>query len=484
MKLEEPLGPALGCQIPCDGSPVPSSSSPAQNVFSPSGVDVPAVLGPGSRREGERLPPAGASGVVTRLPKGFAQELNRHIMTRAAWSRLLSPWKSYQKRLDRLLPEDEVPVGEEPAQAHPLWVQLCRSCQFYSCFNFRAPVQQHINIKELKALLTAEGRHAEHFPSTRCSIGTDSQVVLGAVVKGRSSSRALNWLLQCHIPTLLVYNCCSGQNYVPSADNPADDPTRDRQLRSPVEPPPAWLQAAFRGDFQPLDDFLADQGVSDAVLARLRSFTESALPPDWLESCRKLRRRLFAQQSGRAVNCSARPEKSRAESALFPEAEAGTPNLLASSSQLWMTVNRRPLSGEAKSLLRALPEEYFVFPPGRTAAQRRALMSHPGCLDLFSGSRGLAKALARHVGCWVLTYDIAFDPKQDLLAKPTQEYIEMLVAAKCFVTLTAFELLPRRSTSSPFPEPTARSTAAVAEHETESCRWNRVLPVAGRPCNK
>ena len=52
--------------------------------------------------------------VSSPLPQKFADELTRHKLTKAAWSRLLSPWKEVQRIHNRLLPEDEVPDGEVP----------------------------------------------------------------------------------------------------------------------------------------------------------------------------------------------------------------------------------------------------------------------------------------------------------------------------------------------------------------------------------
>ena len=49
----------------------------------------------------------------------------------------------------------------------------------------------------------------------------------------------------------------------------ADDPTRDRDCRTPSEPVPQWLQTAFDGDYTGLDAELTNAGLSAAELARL-----------------------------------------------------------------------------------------------------------------------------------------------------------------------------------------------------------------------
>ena len=367
------------------------------------------------------------AGARTVLPDVFAAELNRRSMTKAAWSRLLSPWKSYQRSRDLLLPEDEVPTGEEPAQAHPLWRQLCRSCIFEHSFCFRVKPTRHINLKELQAMLHIEAQHARQSPSSRCSIGTDSQVVLGAVVKGRSASRSLNYMLQRHLPTVLCYNLYPGHQYIPSADNPSDDPTRDRDLRGPSEDIPSWLTAAFVGDFTALDVFLAQHGADESVLARLPSFCDAEIPPDGLESGRALRRKMHsAKRENRA-------ESGGVHTAPPPDREASG----AGSSMLWSETSFGDLSQRASAAIAGLPLEHFCFPREWSLTERRQSLKRQGVLDLFSGSLGLARAIARHLKCWVLVYDIVLDPKQDLLSENVQQFIESLMLLNCFRALTA-----------------------------------------------
>lgn len=145
-------------------------------------------------------------------------------------------------------------------------------------------------------MLAVETLHATVEPASRCAIATDSQVVLGAVVKGRSSSVSMNDMLKSHLPTVLAYNIYPGHQYVPSADNPADDPTRDKDLRSPVHATPDWLVSAFAGDYRALDSFLEENGCDAAVLARLPRHDGGDLEPKFLESSRALRRKNFQQQ--------------------------------------------------------------------------------------------------------------------------------------------------------------------------------------------
>ena len=53
---------------------------------------------------------------------------------------------------------------------------------------------------------------------------------------------------------------------------------------------------------------------------------------------------------------------------------------------------RPSLSGEAKKLLQKIPADQLVFPK---VADKETLLELPGHLDLFSGSRSAARALAQ-----------------------------------------------------------------------------------------
>ena len=168
--------------------------------------------------------------VTTPLEPLLANELHRQKLSKAAWSRLLSPLKARQRLHKQLDPEMEVPDGEEPARNHPLWTTTVKSRQFTLQWRRRTRRRAHINVSELSAALrTKKMRRARKFPNRR--LGSDSQVSLGALVKGRSASRSLNKLLRQALPTLLCYNVYTSMQYVPTAENVADDPTRNQVCR-------------------------------------------------------------------------------------------------------------------------------------------------------------------------------------------------------------------------------------------------------------
>ena len=73
--------------------------------------------------------------------------------------------------------------------------------------------------------------------STRALIAGDSQVALVALLKGRSSSKALNKELQSSLGWYLGGGLQPQFAYFPTDLNPADDPTRSLEVREPKDEP-------------------------------------------------------------------------------------------------------------------------------------------------------------------------------------------------------------------------------------------------------
>lgn len=354
--------------------------------------------------------------VEAELPPTLGAELERHQLTKAAWAKLLSPLRALQRVHGQLDPCDEVPEGEEPVRAHPLWTSLARGLQFGKPFRRKVRRRTHINLDEMKAALHAEGTQADRRPNSRIALGSDSQVVLGAVIKGRSSSASLNGLLRQALPRLLGQNCYSFWHYINTKDNPADDPTRNRPVRTPAQPLPDWYAEAENGNFEKMDQWLCDHGADLATVARLPTtpdpLPQLPLPP----SERHLRRREFQKTSGRGKVVS----KSSRQSTLA--APRPTP---------WLPRQQLPASLQEK-LLR-FPASQFVLPRGMTLKEA---VKKAGHLDLFSGSRGAAKALARRSGRFVLTFDILHSADENLLDDNVRSTIEQLLQEGAFLTLT------------------------------------------------
>ena len=203
------------------------------------------------------------------LPKVFASELVRHQLTKVAWARLLSPWKALQRSRGSLQPEDEVPEGEPVACKHPLWSAVIKTQQFCLKERQRVTKRQHINVSELKSALQAERRNGREQPDSKLPLGSDSQVTLGAMIRGRSSSKTLNDLMKAFLPDQLAFNTYSCPQYVHTSENVADDPTRNKPCRLPELDIPNWLRSAFQGHFEEMDVMLQEWGLDDASIAEL-----------------------------------------------------------------------------------------------------------------------------------------------------------------------------------------------------------------------
>ena len=81
---------------------------------------------------------------------------------------------------------------------------------------------------------------------------------------------------------------------------------------------------------------------------------------------------------------------------------------------------------EALSLLQLFQRDQFLFST-QFCSLEDALEHGPGVLDLFSGSRGLARALCVPP-CWVLCFDISHFSEADLLHRPLRLQLIKLVS--------------------------------------------------------
>ena len=345
----------------------------------------------------------------------LAKELARQKLSRAAWSRLLSPLQVLRRLRGVGCPEDEVPEGETAARCHPLWLGVVRSKHFTLVKRKRIRSRVHINLSELNAAMTSLERRCLLTPDSRLLLGSDSQVVLGALVRGRSSSRVLNNRLKTGLPWLLAFNNYVCAQYVPTGSNVADDPTRDRPCREPPDPMPSWISGISAGDFQQLDDVLEAAGVSDALVARLPDFPDIAV----------------AELDTTSFHKSSRYEHWRTRVSKMRKRDCSSPPAAISAASPWLHVPS--LSSEAVAALLDFDDSQFVYPKG---VNRDKCRKRTGHLDLFSGSRAAAKALAEETKCWVLTFDLKHSLHEDLLDRQLQSKIHQLLRLKCFLSLS------------------------------------------------
>ena len=90
----------------------------------------------------------------------------------------------------------------------------------------------HINLQELSSVLHLVYLKARDLRSQRIVNFVDSHVCRGAINKGRSSSRALNSMLCRLTSALIASDSYISVPFVPTRLNPADDPTRLKEVRS------------------------------------------------------------------------------------------------------------------------------------------------------------------------------------------------------------------------------------------------------------
>ena len=154
-------------------------------------------------------------------------------MQKGAWTRLLSAPGAWLKEHGLLEVESELPGGDV-FSALPLYVGLATCPRYTELWRKSYKSKVHINVAELQAFLREEARAGHRKPNSRMIFALDSQVCKGAVAKGRSASFKLNDLLCRSIPAVVGSQIQSVPIFFPSAYNPADNPTRDREVRPPI----------------------------------------------------------------------------------------------------------------------------------------------------------------------------------------------------------------------------------------------------------
>ena len=115
------------------------------------------------------------------------------------------------------------------AAAAPLALQLNRTALF-SCRFFG---RKYINLLELESLISLLKRVTrEGMCGKRLVVPLDSRVVIGAVSKGRSSSRKMKFLLRKLGFWCFAYDIALERVWVPTWANPPDAPSRNRPHES------------------------------------------------------------------------------------------------------------------------------------------------------------------------------------------------------------------------------------------------------------
>ncbi len=514
----EPLGIADGNQIVALSPALQDEMCILSSTFLLAVADLRADFLPmvsATDASGEYL-----AAVRAPLPEACAVEFSRYALKKGTWSRLLPPGRAALRAKGLLDPDDELPgVG---LTSHPLWSYLARGLEYEEVWVSEVFGQPHINLLELKAFLKEERRLCSVHRQKRCLSGLDSQVCLGALVKGRSSSPSINRALRCSLAYPLGASFHNYFMYFLSEENRADGPSRHRLPDPPDLELPDWFQEVSAGEVGSFDSWIRSLGPDFSLspfdfgeldnsgntdirprshLSRKekrkesqRAFASSAsveaapkAAPEALPSLASAADFVSPDSAGAAGDTnttqsvgvrepfmkflvedqvqglgfdealdpvSPPPRKAPSASStttkaktlstttiealpsLAPVAGFVSPEeavLLGSTKSTYSVGVREPFKdqgsddglemggGDGLEVLMSFPLSQFVH------AGERPNFSRPGAIDLFSGCRGVARAMVAAGAPWVLTFDIEHSVGEDLLDEKVREKIRMLL---------------------------------------------------------
>ena len=412
----------------------------------------------------------GEAAVVADIPRPFGKEVLRHSLRKSVWTKLLAPADAWMRMHDLLEAEDEIP-SDEIYRSNPLFEVCAEAPNYRLLFAAAKKGNRHINIGELRAALKTERLLGERCPSSRVLLGADSQVALGTLVKGRATSRALNQELLRSIPWMLSFDVYLKCLYFHTKLNRGDDPTRGQEIRGPSKMWPSWMADIEKNDYGSFDLWLQEHGLDDLAMSGLPAFDElkrtdpQGSPSYRQQSKPKVKSADLSDPSTRELP-SRESVSSRGNSGegacpcdrCCPEAELpaeesdrvsgarclpgsigksgepgplrGSPNVPGADDEVSASgpcSGSARLSEEATALLMEFPENMFVMPKNAPWPPQ-----FPGYLDLFSGERGVAKALASHQQ-WSLCIDLSHGPKEDVMDPTLQGRLRKLVRLGVFI---------------------------------------------------
>ena len=435
------------------------------------------------------------SAVRAELPAESCKEFSRFSLKKGTWSRLLPPGRAELRARAKLDPSDELPgVG---LTSHPLWSILARGLKYEEVWVSEVFGNPHINLLELKAFLKEEKRLSSIHQQKRCLSGLDSQVCLGALVKGRSSSPAINRALRSALAYPLGSSFHNYFMYFLSEENRADGPSRQRPPAEPDMRLPSWFSEVSLGDCQAFDSWLAGLGpefslspfdfgdldnsgrtdirpkshlpgkvkkkegkdttTSTTTMTSFSTKTEvlpslasaaGFVPPDGVQATGSTKapfcvgvREPFTLGSDEAL-----PSVATAAGSVSSDVVEDTGDTEAPCS---VTVPEPFIVGSADDV-GALPSLSNVsvkadaswhdllktFPLRQFVfASEAPDLTLPGSLDLFSGNMGVAKAMVEHGAPWVLTFDWSRSAEENLLNPTLREKLKKLVKLGAFKSI-------------------------------------------------
>ena len=371
----------------------------------------------------------------TLLPAWMRSEIHRHKLNKGTWTKLLSPVRALQRLKGILPPAEELPEGKM-LSSHPLWLELASCLPFEEVLREKARQVVHINVSELRGMLKVEREVAKGFFPSRYFSLADSQVCLGAMLKGRSASVALNQELQQSLPTYLGCGLNNDHGYVPSELNSADDPTRHLTVRAPSKPKPLWLESedAEIGK-KGLDDWLDSYGCG--------CYENSGLPPFddlygdqgvlHVETSQERRMKRFREKRSLKSTSS---KKGVVEAEFDDATKVSKVESVSAADVLEKEVAKTSmLSPKALEVFQRIPKNQLILQSGVSAAT--FVPTEAGYLDLYSGKKGVAKSFVAQGGEWAATFEIDDSEDQDVMSAFNQQLIEDLIDSSCICAVGA-----------------------------------------------
>ena len=324
-----------------------------------------------------------------------------------------------------LSPEEELPEG--CYNTHPLWTTLACSLEYKE--RWRSPCRngQHINILELKAFVKEEKALAKGYKGARFLCGLDSQVALGALVKGRAASLPLNSLLRSSMCYPLGSGIFSSFMYYASETNRADGPTRDALPAPPSVERPEWIAEIEDGNYEGFEQWMteAEKGVV------FPSFNCDDLMNGKELDCRPRQRvrRIDRRRADKPAHLQKKNDAAQ-ESVDGPQSHADLGDAEVQREGTQKHQGDR-LSAEAAAALRAFPTMQFFF-----GIEKEKAFTFKGALDLYSGSFGVARQLVANGAPWVLTFEWKRSASEDLLSPELQDTILKMIWLGCFLAIS------------------------------------------------
>ena len=136
----------------------------------------------------------------------------------------------------------------------PEWVEdVCESLTFKELFRYKFSKLGHINCLECRTFKSWLKHCSKAHVNSRLVALLDSRVTMGAVAKGRSSSKALSRILRGSLCYTLGSGLYPGTLHCRSGWNRADGPSRDSEVPPASRPVPLWLNRLINGDHELFD---------------------------------------------------------------------------------------------------------------------------------------------------------------------------------------------------------------------------------------